>query len=231
MDHADFHHQNTINKWRNRLDDIRDWHQQLPNTMLHTPSPTIDLTGIRGTTNRIPGGDHLTMLGPYASDATYGDDTPHPTQILTEWAERIANTTPRTFTAAWRWNRDHTPHILTTPYRDAWTQDIHTLWGRLATLTGNHAPTPPTNRGPQDLQAAAQTIPNHTRLTLKEADMAFPGIRNRIEVSRHREHANATKQHRPPNHPCNPDHKGRYLTADLRKHYGATPYHNPEENM
>ena len=49
---------------------------------------SMDLTGIRGTTDRIPGGDALAMRGPWSRDADHGDDLPHPDQILREVLDR-----------------------------------------------------------------------------------------------------------------------------------------------
>lgn len=220
----------TIGHWRDKLENIRHWYQQLPDILGATPSPRLDLTGTRGTTNRIPGGDTLTMLAPWSPDADHGDDLPHPDQIIREWSHTIhdahgAIPAPRTTWAEhWRYLWDQTPTILGSAFADAWTADINALWHRLARLTGNTEREEQHHRGPADCAAEAARVPNHTRITLPEADLLFPGIRNRIDVDRHRERTTAKAQKRPATYRCQPDENRRYLVGDLREHYGATPF-------
>lgn len=217
----DFEHLNQIARYRNRLDDIREWRSQLHDVMLSISGFAMDLTGVRGTTDRIPGGDALAMRGPWSPDADHGDDLPHPDQVCREWMETIAGESARTWAENWRWLRDHTSDILESPWADAWRTDIDSLWGRLAALTGNSEPQPEPE--PVDPATRASEIPDHTRLTLVDADRCFPGIRNRIDADRSKERARAKKEKRSPSYRCTPDRKGRYLVADLREHYGATP--------
>ena len=223
----DFDHLNQIARYRNRLDDIREWRAQLPDVMLTISGYSMDLTGIRGTTQRIPGGDALAMLGPWAPDADHGDDLPHPDQIIREWTERLTGQTLGTWTENWRWLHDHTPNILQSPAADAWRADIDALWHRLERLSGNHARDEPPQRGPEECYAAGKHVPGSTRVTLAEADRLFEGIRNRVDVDRHHERTRAKNRGRSPEYKCQPDQKGRYLVADLREHYGATRYEEP----
>ena len=212
---------NLVNRYRNRLDEIRAWYQHLPDVMLSVSGYAMDLAGTRGTTSRIPGGDALAMRGPWAPDADHGDDLPHPAQTVHEWVEAIDGTARRTFTENWRWLRDHTPQILESQWAPAWRQDIDALWYRLEKLSGDAPRSKQQNRGPLDCEARAHEIPGEKRLTLTETQPFWPKVRNRVEVDRHREREQAKKDKRPPEYRCNPDERGRYLVSDLREYYGA----------
>lgn len=210
-----------IGTMRDRLEDIRQWRGQLSDVMLTITSHGMDLTGIRGTTDRIPGGDALTMLGPWSGDADHGDDLPHPDQILREWQETIAEEPRRgSWEECWRWHWDHTPRILETPWAEEWQSDLTALWWRLARLTGN-APkdNPEIMADAETLQAHAAAVPDHTMLTLREADRFAPGIENRVKRDRNAARDRARRQHRDPDYRCDPDGP-RYQVADLRRHYG-----------
>ena len=76
-----------------KLEDIRFMYPQLADTMLTIGSQALDLTGVRGTTQRIPGGDALTMLAPYSVGYDEPDDLPHPAQVVREWADRWRDAT------------------------------------------------------------------------------------------------------------------------------------------
>ena len=210
-----------IGTMRDRLEDVRQWREQLSDVMLTISGYSMDLTGIRGTTDRIPGGDALAMRGPWAADADHGDDLPHPDQILREWRETITEE-PHTGSWAdcWRWHWDHTPRILETPWGEEWQQDLTALWWRLARLTGN-APKDdtPTMADAEEIQRHASAVPDHTMLTLREADRFAPGIENRVKRDRNAERDRARRQHREPDYRCDPDGP-RYQVADLRRHYG-----------
>lgn len=199
---------NLVARYRNRLDDIRTWYSELPDLILAIGSQALDLTGIRGTTDRIPGGDALAMLGPWAPDADHGDDLPHPIQICREWVDTINGQPLPTFTQNWRWLRDHTPRILESQWATAWRQDIDNLWGRLSALTGHNDPKPPPE--PINLHTMALDIPDDARLTPTEAGHFFPGITEKIKDDKHHRRLTIT-----------PDEKGRYTAADL-KHYAAS---------
>lgn len=218
-----------IDDTHTRLDDIHDWYPQLATTMTHTPAATLDLTGIRGTTSRIPGGDALTMLAPYSTGYTEPDDLPHPNQIISEWANhwREATRTPTPPNARWGDHlaiiRANVPWFIRQDTSGAFRTDIRSLWHHLARLTGNHPHTE--DETPQrQLEDHGHEIPDHALLTLAQAEKAFPGIRNRVDVDRSRERNRARTQNRPPEHRCDPDTKHRYLVGDLRKHYGATHF-------
>ena len=217
----------TIGLYRQRLDDIRDWYTHLPETMLTIASQPLSLAPTRGTTTRIPGGDALAMLGPWAPDADHGDDLPHPAQIIREWAHTIhdahGNVPPAhgTWAAHWRFLRDQVPWILESPWAQDWQQDVDALWWRLARLTGN-APVEKTEDVQRRLADYGPLLPDTARLTLPQADECWPGIRNRVDQDRWKERARARKEGRPAQYRCDPDEKRRYLVADLREHYGAT---------
>lgn len=225
----------------NRLDDIHDWYPELATHMTATPAHPMDLTGIRGTTTRLPGGDALTMLAPYSTGYTEPDDLPHPAQIISEWADRwrAATRTPTPPHTKWADHlaiiRANVPWFIRMDAAGAFRTDIRTLWHRLAHLTGNTERQEQAHRGPGDCIAVAHEIPGNTRLTLNEAETFAPGIRNHIDVDRHHERTRAKKQHRPPQHRCDPDEKGRYLVADLREHYAfntrAQSLHSHVEKM
>lgn len=203
--HDDFEQQNLVNRYRNRLDDIRTWYAELPELILTISSQALDLSGVRGTTDRIPGGDALTMLGPWAPDADHGDDLPHPVQICKEWVHTINGNAHRSFTENWRWLRDHTPQILESQWADAWRTDIDTLWGRLSALTGNSTPKPPPE--PINLETMALDIPDDAKLTPTEAGHFFPGITQKIKDDKHHKRLNIT-----------PDETGRYTASDLKEY-------------
>lgn len=210
-----------IGTMRDRLEDIRQWREQLSDVMLTISGYSMDLTGIRGTTDRIPGGDALAMRGPWAADADHGDDLPHPDQVLREWRETITEETRGgSWEDCWRWHWDSTQRILESPWAEEWQQDLTALWWRLARLTGN-APKDdtPTMADAEEIQRHASAVPDHTMLTLREADRFAPGIENRVKRDRNAERDRARRQHRDPEYRCDPDGP-RYQVADLRRHYG-----------
>lgn len=210
----------TIGLYRQRLDDIRDWRTHLTDVMLTISGYSMDLTGIRGTTTRIPGGDALVMLAPWAPDATHGDDLPHPDQIIREWAHTIhdaqGNVPPHgTWATHWRFLRDQVPWILESPWAGEWQQDVDALWHRLARLTGNAPTTEDQIRGAEDCLAAADLVPDDTMLTARDADRFWPGIEARLKDDRH---------HRRPV-PDRDEHR-RYRVGDLRAYMRASHLQN-----
>lgn len=230
-----------IDEITNHLDDIRDWYPQLATTMLNAPGNTLDLTGIRGSTSRIPGGDALTMLAPYSTGYTEPDDLPHPAQIISEWADRWRQATRTPTPEHPKWGnhlaivRANTPWFVRQDTSGEFRTDIRALWHRLARLTGHAKREEERHRGAADCMALAHEVPGNTRLTLNEAEAFAPGIRNHIDVDRHHERTRSKKQKRPPQYRCTPDAKGRYLVDDLREHYGfntrARYLHSHAENM
>lgn len=213
-----------IGTMRDRLEDIRAWRGQLSDVMLTITSQAMDLTGIRGTTDRIPGGDALAMLGPWSGDADHGDDLPHPDQVLREWRETITEDTPAgSWAECWRWHWDQTPRILETPWGEEWQQDLTALWWRLARLTGN-APKNEEDNLQRRLEDHANDLPDHARLTLAQLESTYPGrnLSQRIRTARSKENARARLEKRPPRHPFDPDENRRYLLGDIRNHYPET---------
>ena len=210
-----------IGTMRDRLEDIRQWRGQLTDVILTVSGYSMDLTGIRGTTDRIPGGDALAMLGPWARDADHGDDLPHPDQVLREWLETIADRpSPGSWEECWRWHWDSTQRILESPWSEGWQQDLTALWWRLARLTGN-APKDdaPTMADAEEIQRHAAAVPDHTMLTLREADRFAPGIENRVKRDRNAERDRARRDRRDPDYRCDPEGK-HWCVQDLRRHYG-----------
>lgn len=210
-----------IGTMRDRLEDIRQWRGQLTDVILTISSQALDLTGIRGTTDRIPGGDALAMLGPWSRDADHGDDLPHPDQVLREWMETIAERpSPGSWEECWRWHWDQTQRILESPWAEEWQQDLTALWWRLARLTGN-APKDdtPTMADAEEIQRHAAAVPDHTMLTLREADRFAPGIENRVKRDRNAERDRARRDHRDPAYRCDPEGK-HWNVGELREHYG-----------
>ena len=211
----DFDHLNQIARYRNRLDDIREWRPLLSDTILTLSAINLSLAPARGSTDRIPGGDALAMLGPWAPDADHGDDLPHPDQIIREWSHTIHDhhgTVPparATWAEHWRYLRDETQRILESPWAEAWRADIDALWWRLARLTGN-APNDDedTMRGALDCINARDDLPPDTRLTAKDADRFWPGIAQRLKDDRH--HGRPI--------PDRADDR-TYLVADLREYW------------
>ncbi|QCR53219.1 hypothetical protein C1N80_06240 [Brachybacterium sp. SGAir0954] len=180
-----------IGTMRDRLENIRQWRGQLSDVMLTITGYSMDLTGIRGTTDRIPGGDALAMLAPWAPDATHGDDLPHPDQVIKEWSHTIHDhhgTVPparATWAEHWRYLWDETQRILESPWAEAWTADITALWWRLARLTGNApAPEPEPLRSVDDVWAALEQNPEHE---LTRRDLTHLGINpSTLTTWRHR---------------------------------------------
>lgn len=210
-----------------KLEDVRWWYPQLADTMLTIGSQALDLTGIRGTTQRIPGGDALTMLGPWSAGYDEPDDLPHPAQVCKEWADRWRDATRTPARPGEKWAahlailQANVTWFVRMDQSGAFRDDIRALWGRLRALTGNQEREEREHRGPEDCRALAHEIPDEQRLTLAETQSFWPKVRNRVDVDRSRERDQAKKEKRPPQYRCNPDTKGRYLVADLREHYGA----------
>lgn len=208
-----------------KLDDIRWWYPQLADTMLTIGSQALDLTGIRGTTQRIPGGDALTMLGPYSVGYDEPDDLPHPAQIIREWADRWrdATRTPHDPSTKWAGHlavlQANTAWYIRMDQSGAFRDDIRALWGRLRALTGNHEREREQHRGQADCQAEADNIPDHIRLTAKDADLFWPGIQQKLKDDRH---------HKRPT-PDRADDR-TYAVTDLRE-YLARRTCTEDENM
>ena len=180
-----------IGTMRDRLEDVRQWRGQLSDVMLTISGYSMDLTGIRGTTDRIPGGDALAMRGPWAPDADHGDDLPHPDQIIREWSHTIHDhhgTVPparATWAEHWRYLWDETQRILESPWAEAWCEDITALWWRLAKLTGNEPERPASPvRSIDDVWAALEDNPDHE---LTRRDLTHLGINpSTLTTWRHR---------------------------------------------
>ena len=219
----EFELMNRVNYYRHRLDDIRVWYGQLPETMLAVSSARMDLAPARGSGRRLPGGDAMVMIGPWSSDADEGDDTPHPAQIVREWVERLAGEAAGSWTANWRWLVDAVPMILGSQWASAWCSDIDALWHRLASLTGN-APVVESDEVQRRLVDHADDLPDDAMLTLAQVEAAWPGrgISGRIRSARSKENARARREDRPPRHRLEPDRRGRYRLGDLRALYPDT---------
>lgn len=174
-----------------KLEDIRFMYPQLADTMLTIGSQALDLTGVRGTTQRIPGGDALTMLAPYSVGYDEPDDLPHPAQVVREWADRWRDATRTPHRPGGKWAshlailQANTAWYIRQDQSGAFRDDIRALWGRLRALTGNHERDTPEHRGPEHCQAEADNIPDHARLTAKDADLFWPGIQQRLKDDRH----------------------------------------------
>ena len=174
-----------------KLEDIRWWYPQLADTMTTISGYAMDLTGIRGTTQRIPGGDALTMLGPYSVGYDEPDDLPHPAQIVREWADRWREATRTPARPGEKW----ASHLAVLQANVAWyvrmdqsgafRNDIRALWGRLRALTGNHERETQEHRGAEHCQALADALPPDTRLTARDADLFWPGIQQKLKDDRH----------------------------------------------
>lgn len=219
----EFQQQNRVNHYRNRLDDIRVWYGELSDTMLSVSSARMDLAPARGSGRRLPGGDAMVMVGPWAPDADEGDDTPHPAQIVREWVERLAGESMRSWAANWRWLFDAVPRILESQWASAWCSDVDALWHRLASLTG-HAPVVEDEEVQRRLVDHAEELPDDAMLTLAQVESAWPGrnISGRVRTARSKENARARREDRPPRHRLEPDRRGRYRLGDLRAQYPDT---------
>lgn len=96
----------TITAWEKTLDEIRDLHSEVEETLCDPPEPHQDLSlalleGDRSGTTRpalrtrprlpapLPGGDKLAAIGPYSADAPE-DDFPHPGLIIHRWVQVCA---------------------------------------------------------------------------------------------------------------------------------------------
>lgn len=135
------HDQAAVDYWRTILNAIDRMLAEIPDTMLTISSYSMDLAGPASSTEPpLPGGDGLVLTGPWASDATHGDDTPHPAQTIIEWCERIRahrgspNTRRPRYGEALRYLRDETPWILESAAADAWCTDLEAVHGRLRAL-------------------------------------------------------------------------------------------------
>ena len=216
-----------------KLEDIRWWYPQLADTMLAIGSQAMDLTGIRGTTQRIPGGDSLAMLGPYSVGYDEPDDLPHPAQIVREWADRWREATRTPTKPGEKWAshlailQANVTWYIRMDQSEAFRNDIRALWGRLRALTGNQEREEREHRGAEDCRARAHEIPDDQLLTRDQAEVFFPGIRNRIDVDRSRERDRARKEKRPVAYRCDMDERGRFTVSDLRQHYGANTPNTP----
>lgn len=218
-----------IGTYREKLDQIREWRPQLSDTILTLSAINLSLAPARGSTDRIPGGDALAMLGPWSADADEGDDLPHPDQVIREWSQTIhgyLDATPparSTWATHWRYLYDQCPSILESPWAEHWQADITALWWRLARLTGN-APNDEEETLQRQLVDHANELPDHARLTLTELDKTYPGrnLSQRIRTARSKENARARQEHRPARHPFDPDYKRRYLLGDIRNNYPET---------
>lgn len=130
-----------VDYWRNILNAIDRMLTEVPDTLLTISSYSMDLAGPSTATEPpLPGGDALVLTGPWASDATVGDDTPHPAQTVVEWAHTIHDARGAVpaaglrYAEALRYLRDQTPWILGSPWAAAWREDLEAVHGRLRAL-------------------------------------------------------------------------------------------------
>lgn len=165
-----------------KLEDIKFMYPQLSDVMLTVSGYAMDLTGIRGSsTPPLPGGDALAMLGPHSIGYDEPDDLPHPAAWIKDWADkwREATRTPRKPGEKWA------AHLAILQANVAWfirqdrtgdfRTDIRAMHGRLASLTGNSGKDPEPQRGPEELQARADEIPDDAMLTRDQAEQCWPG--------------------------------------------------------
>lgn len=202
-----------IDHWRNILNAIDRMLTEVPDTMLTISSYSMNLAGPSPSTEPpLPGGDALVLTGPWASDATHGDDTPHPKQTVIEWCETIRNhrgspaTSRPRYIEALRYLRDETPWILESPYATAWCEDLEAVHGRLRTLCPpevdhRHDSTPLEEAiTDEQLWEALEQHPEHE---LTRRDLAHLGINpSTLTTWRHRGKISETKP-------------GRYRAGDI----------------
>lgn len=225
---SDLEAMNEVNRYRHRLEDIREWRGLLPEIVTAISSHGLDLSGVRGTTERLPGGDALAMLAPWAPDATCGDDLPHPDQIVREWAHTIHDAHGQvppnaSWVEHWRFLHDQTAWILASPWAVQWRADIDALWWRLARLTGN-TPEGELVEVQRRLADHADAIPDDAWLTLAQLDTAWPGrnLSQRIRSGRSKEKARARRDGTPPVYTLCPDERRRFRVGDVRAVFPET---------
>lgn len=129
-----------VDHWRNRLNAIDRMLAELPEQHITISSYAMDLgRPAHASEPPLPGGDALDILGPWSSDATYGDE-PTPRQVIVEWAHTVYdahdNVPPRdlTYTQALVYVREQVPWLLQSPWADVFRDDIDAVHGRLAAL-------------------------------------------------------------------------------------------------
>lgn len=162
-----------------KLEDIRFMYPQLADTMLTIGSQALDLTGVRGTTQRIPGGDALTMLAPYSVGYDEPDDLPHPAQVVREWADRWRDATRTPHRPGEKWAshlailQANTAWYIRQDQSGAFRDDIRALWGRLSKLVGDAPEKAPEPEITDEMVIKAlKENPEH-RITRKEVGLIF----------------------------------------------------------
>lgn len=145
----------------------------------------------------LPGGDRLDITGPWASNATYGDEAT-PRQVIVEWDQTVrqyragTDDAPpaRSFAIALRFLRDEVDRILESPYAEAWCQDIEGVHGRLRalcppTVDACHDSTPPPAEITEDMiWEALAAKPDHE---LSRRELTHLGINaSTLTTWRHR---------------------------------------------
>lgn len=206
-------HEHDVDHWRNILNAIDRMLTEVPDTMLTISSYSMDLAGPSSSTEPpIPGGEALVLTGPWASDASVGDDTPHPAQTIVEWAHTIHDahgavpTAGLRYTEALRYLRDQTPWILESPWAPAWREDLEAVHARLRALVpaevdDRHDSTP--LEAPIELAALADHIPGDQLLTRDEAEHFWPSAIDSTAWAALRKRAQRAREsgrHIPPRH-------------------------------
>lgn len=179
--------QAAIDHWRNRLNAIDRMLTEAPEQHITISSYSMDLAGpTKATEPPLPGGDILDITGPWALNATYGDD-PTPRQVIAEWCMTIRRDRtgqdqpiPR-HAEALRYLRDETPWILDSPWADHYQADIDNAHARLRALIPrvieedepHDDSTPPE---PIDITTLGHLIPDDVMLTRDEAEHFWPHV-------------------------------------------------------
>ena len=202
-----------VDHWRNILNAIDRMLAEVPDTMLTIPSYSMDLAGPANTTELpLPGGDALVLTGPWASDATHGDDTPHPAQTIVEWAHTIhdahgaVSAAGLRYAQALRYLRDQTPWILESRWAPAWRDDLEAVHGRLRALCppevdDRHDSTPLEDAITE--QQVWEALEQHPEHELSRRDLAHLGINpSTLTTWRHRGKISETRP-------------GRYRAGDI----------------
>lgn len=201
------------------LRDLIAWDAQLVDVMCSPPQAGRGLArGAQRVHPPLPGGTALALR----VKAADGSD---PASVVRHWGwqlrRELREPIPlhRTLGTEAQHLRKHVAALRGASWAPECWRDLVEVWTRLGEATGQvrQEPEEPEPRSPA---ALADQVPDGALVSLAEADKFWPGISGRVRTARSRHRARSARRsyvHDPDAGPAQPDGRGKYLVADLRK--------------
>lgn len=200
--------------WGMVLRDITSWDELLGEVMCNVPAVRPGLgRGGRRVDPPMPGGQSLALRVPAA-------DRTDPASVVRDWALKLRrdlrDSVPlhRPMDGEARYMLAHLGELQAAVWASECWRELESAWRSLGEATGqlDSGPEPEPMRSCRDL---ADRVPDEALVTLSEAERFWPGVSARVRTARSRNRARKVAEIGAG--PAQPDGRGRYLVADLRR--------------